>query len=176
MAPRSRRRRPETQTTSDAVATLAKLLARRPLSEREARERLEKAGIQAGEIDAALSHGRDSGWIDDRAFARLWVEDRLAHHPLSRRAIAEELRGRKISRDLAAGALDEYYPAERERELAVHLAEARLARLANLDDATRRRRTMDFLTRRGFAAAIAADAVRRALAAQAVARTEEERE
>ncbi len=155
---------------------MAKLLARRPLSEREARERLEEAAFPCEEIDAALAHALESRWVDDRTFARLWVEDRLAHHPLSRRAIAEELRGRKIPHDLAAGALDEHYPSDREREFATDLAKARLARLANLDDATRRRRTMDFLTRRGFAAASAADAVRRALAAQAAARAEEERE
>lgn len=163
MAPRSPQRRPETQRTSDAVATLAGFLRRRPLSEREARDRLEEAGFSSEEIDAALDHAREARWVDDKTFARLWVEDRLLHHPLSRRAIEEELRGRKVSRDVISTAVTEHYPEEQEREIATSLAAARLQRLAAVDEATRRRRTIDFLIRRGFTGSLAADSVRRAL-------------
>lgn len=161
--PRSQPVRTQTPKTSDAVATLARLLARRPLSEDEARQRLGKAGFPTDEIDAALAHGRESRWIDDRTFARLWVEDRLARHPLSRRAIEEELRGRRVPRSVASAALDEHYPAPLERDAACRLARERWARLAALDDDTRRRRTIDFLIRRGFSGSVAADAVRRAV-------------
>ncbi len=142
---------------------MARALARRPLSEREARDRLESAGFPGEEIDAALLHARDSRWIDDRTFARLWVEDRLLHHPLSRRAVEDELRGRKVAHDVVAVALDEHYPAEREREIARDLARTRLARLAGLDEARRLRRTTDFLIRRGFSTSVAVDSARRAL-------------
>ena len=106
---------------------------------------------------------RDSGWIGDATFARLWIEDRLEHHPLSRRAVEDELRGRKVSREAIVAALAEHYPPEKEREVAASLVEARLARLAGLDEATRRRRATDFLLRRGFSSSIAVDSVRRAV-------------
>lgn len=108
-------------------------------------------------------HARDSRWIDDRTFARLWVEDRLLHHPLSRRAIEQELRGRKVPRDIISAAVSEHYPEDGERKLAEDLALTRLARLGGLDEPTRRRRTIDFLIRRGFSGSLAADSVRRAL-------------
>jgi SOS response regulatory protein OraA/RecX len=91
------------------------------------------------------------------------VEDRLLHHPLSRRAIEEELRGRKVPRDIISAAVSEHYPEDEERKLAEDLALTRIARLGGLDEPTRRRRTIDFLIRRGFSGSLAADSVRRAL-------------
>jgi regulatory protein len=163
LAPPSLRRRRATQKTSDATTTLAKSLRHRPLSEREAQERLEEVGFSREEIDAALAAARDHGWIDDRVFARLWVEDRMRHHPLSRRALEEELRGRKVPHDVISAAVRDHYPQEQERDVARALAVARLARLGALDEMTRRRRTIDFLIRRGFSSSVAADSVRRAL-------------
>jgi regulatory protein len=121
------------------------------------------AGVARSEIDAALAQAREFAWIGDRVFARLWVEDRLLHHPLSRRAIEQELRGRKVPHDVVVAALDEHYPAEREREVARELARDKLARLAGLDEVKRLRRTTDFLIRRGFPTSIAVDSARRAL-------------
>jgi SOS response regulatory protein OraA/RecX len=89
------------------------------------------------------------------------------HHPLSRRAIEQELRGRKVPRDIASAALREHYPEEHEREAATELARTRLDRLGAVDEVTRRRRTIDFLIRRGFSTSLAADSVRRALQGEA---------
>ena len=163
MARRSRQRRLATQTTSSATTTLVRFLRHRPLSECEAKDRLEQLGFSCEEIEVALSTARDHGWIGDRVFARLWVEDRMLHHPLSRRAIEEELRARKIPRDVISAAVHDHYPEERESDIARGLAEARLARLGGLDEMTRRRRTIDFLIRRGFSSSVAADSVRRVL-------------
>jgi len=156
--------RPETLKTTDALTTL-RLALRRPLTEREAEGLLVQAGFSRDDIDAALARAREFTWIGDRVFARLWVEDRLMHHPLSRRAIEDELRGRKAQPDIVRSALDELYPAEREREIAAELARARLARLAGVDETARLRRTTDFLIRRGFSASLAAESARRALRA-----------
>jgi SOS response regulatory protein OraA/RecX len=64
---------------------------------------------------------------------------------------------------VAAAAVHEHYPEEREREVARDLAQGRLARLQGLDEMTRRRRAVDFLIRRGFSSSIAMDSVRRAV-------------
>jgi SOS response regulatory protein OraA/RecX len=62
-----------------------------------------------------------------------------------------------------SAAVRDHYPQEQERDVARDLAVARLARLGALDEMTRRRRTIDFLIRRGFSSSVAADSVRRAL-------------
>lgn len=163
MAPRFQQGRPQTQKTNDPLAALAQPLRRHPLSEQEARDYLVSAGFVDSDIDVALALARDSGWIGDATFARLWIEDRLAHHPVSRRAIEEELRSRKVSRDAIAAALNEHYPVEKESEIALAVVQTRLARLTSLDEETRRRRATDFLLRRGFSSSIASGSVRRAL-------------
>ncbi len=132
------------------------------MSEREAREKLCEAGFASADVDTAMSAALDAGWLGDATFARLWIEDRLAHHPMSRRAVEDELRGRQVPHEVIAAALDEHYPAEREHEVAGALARARLGRLAGLDGAVQERRAIDFLLRRGFSSGVARDSVRRA--------------
>jgi len=99
--------------------------------------------------------------INDSLFARLWVEDRILHHPMSRRALAHELADKGIPSDLAAAALDAGYPPARERELAVQVGEARFHRLQNVDPGKRARRSIDHLMRRGFSASVARETIRR---------------
>ncbi|MEW5825521.1 MAG: regulatory protein RecX [Candidatus Bipolaricaulota bacterium] len=152
-------------TTSDAEAALARILRGHPLSERDAKGRLERLGYPRDEVEAALAVARDERWLDDALLARLWVEDRLLHHPLSRRALEAELRSRGVPADIASRALVDLYPPEREPEVALELARARLARPAP-DDARRERRTIDYLLRRGFSSRLAVDAVRRAQEAE----------
>lgn len=99
--------------------------------------------------------------IDDPLFAKLWVEDRILHHPMSRRAVARELADKGISSDLTAAALEAGYPPAREPELALQVAEARFQRLQNVDPEKRTRRMIDHLMRRGFSASVAHEAIRR---------------
>lgn len=99
--------------------------------------------------------------IDDRLFARLWTEDRVLYHPLSREAVARELHDKGVAPELAQAALAEVYPEPEEKKLAWQLARERYERLSGLDEAKRERRTIGFLTRRGFAFGLAREIVRR---------------
>ena len=127
-----------------------RLLRYRPRSVAETRERLRSLGFTDQEIDKTISTAEAADLLNDEAFARLWVEDRLLHHPLSRRAIQQELAEKKIDRETINAALERLYPAEKEKELALELAQARMAKYANLDRNRAMQRTISFLTRRGF--------------------------
>jgi len=98
--------------------------------------------------------------IDDCAFARLWIDDRILHHPLSRDAVARELEDKGVAKTIATAALTERYPQVTERELVWRLARERYARLAGTDAEARARRTAGFLTRRGFPFGLAREVVR----------------
>ncbi|MGD9676219.1 MAG: regulatory protein RecX [Candidatus Bipolaricaulia bacterium] len=150
-----------TPTRSDAWGKLSQLLRRTPLTEKEASNRLRRAGFSPEDADAAVRRAIEENRIDDRLFARLWVDDRLLHHPLSRRAVEQELTEKAVPREHIAAALDASYPPSHEPEVARRLAAARWARLAAIDAEARRRRVLDHLLRRGFAAGLAADIVRR---------------
>jgi len=138
-----------------------RLLRYRPRSVVEARERLKRRGFSAEEIDATIEQAEDAGLLDDRLFAKLWINDRLLHRPASRRAIASQLLEKGVAREVIEPLLDEAYPPEREREVALRLASERYERLGGLDAAHRARRTVDHLARRGFRRSIAIQLVRR---------------
>jgi len=154
-------RRPRRPPTSDAWPYLVRLLKTRPRSEQEVRSRLRGRGVIESEIDRVVSVAKEAGLIDDRVFARLWIEDRVLYHPLARDAVARELSEKGVAPSLVEAALQETYPEGEERKLAWRLAQERYERLADLDDVKRERRTLGFLTRRGFAFGLAREIVRR---------------
>ena len=152
-----------------------RLLKVRPRSEYEARTRLESRGYAPAEIDRALSLAIEAGLLDDRAFANLWVTDRVEHRPLARSAVARELQDMGIAPALAQAAMAKSYPPELERELAWRLARERFDRLRTVDPVKRERRTIGFLTRRGFQFGVARGIVSQ-LSKQEQERAQEEAE
>ena len=136
-----------------------RLLRYRPRSVAEVRGRLLSLGFTDQEIEKAVATAEAAGLLDDEIFTKIWVEDRLLHHPLSRRAIGQELADKGIDKGTADAALEKFYSAGKEKELALSLAQARLARYATLDRDSRMRRTISFLTRRGFSFSLARSVV-----------------
>jgi len=130
-------------------------LSSRPRSRGEVRDRLEKAACPADEIEETLAKLTDLGYLDDEAFARLWVEDRINFKPEGRYRLYHELTARQVDPGTAQKVLEELLPPEKEAALAFELARSRLAR-RKMDPA----RLQAFLYRRGFnrsAVAAAAD-------------------
>lgn len=126
------------------------LLRYRPRSIAEARQRLMGQGFDRGAIETAIEQAIASDQLDDAAFAKLWVRDRMWHHPLSRAAISQELREKGIDPELIARTLAAEYPAVREVDLATTLAEERVRRMGSVPLDKRRNRLISFLARRGF--------------------------
>ena len=112
-------------------------------------------GFDQDTTEETIQKGEAAGLLNDRLFAKLWVEDRLLYHPLSRRAITQELAEKGIAPEITNELLEERYPPAKEKEIALKLAQTRLARYQNLDQDRRIRRTVAFLARRGFNAALA---------------------
>lgn len=89
----------------------------------------------------------------------VWIEDRLLNHPLSRRAILQELTDKGIDKTVATDALDRLYPAVGEKAVALELARARCSRYGALDKASRIQKNISFLARRGFSFSLARSVV-----------------
>ena len=136
------------------------LLRYRPRSIAEARQRMTDQGFEPGVIEETISQAIATEQLDDAAFAKLWVRDRIWHHPLSRNAIAQELQVKGIARALVVSTLDAEYPPIREIELATELARGRMQRLSQLDPDKRQRRVLGLLARRGFSRGVSLQVVR----------------
>jgi len=131
------------------------LLRYRPRSIAEARQRMAEQGFDSAVIQETIDQAIASDLLDDAAFAKLWTRDRMWHHPLSRAAIAQELRQKGIASDIIAATLHAEYPAVKELELARGLVEARACNARGLDPDKRNNRLMALLARRGFSRSVA---------------------
>ena len=137
-----------------------RLLARRPRSETEIRQRLQKAGVAALVITVVIDRLRASKLLDDEAFAKFWVENRTTFRPRSKRALQMELKRKGVS----SAALDEALQETNDAEAAYALALKRAKRLAALPAPDFRRKLSDYLARRGFDYETVEPIVRRVMA------------
>lgn len=159
------------------------LLAYRPRTRRELRDRLLRKGFTGHVAEACLEALSAQGLVDDDAFARSFVRDRLRLRPRGSARLEQELRRRGVAPGTARDAVEAVFVAEdvREDALAVEAAHSWLKRQpkavrAALSDVTRspareraRRRLHAFLARRGFLGAAARQAAEAARAASEMA-------
>lgn len=140
---------PADEALSRARHDLERLLRYRPRSLREAEQRLLRKGFSSEIVRQVLAQAQERGWLDDEAFAKLWISDRLLTKPKGARALRSELRAKGVPDQMIERALER---AELdETALARQLLQARLARYAADDPQSRERKLTAFLARRGFA-------------------------
>jgi regulatory protein len=128
----------------------ARLLGYRPRSEAEMRQRLARHGYDNSTIDKTLEKLKESGLVDDGAFARYWVENRDLNRPRGKRLTKMELQKKGLEADI----IEQAVSAIDEKESAYRAAQKRAGRLAALDQREFRLRLGQYLARRGFNYAI----------------------
>ena len=152
---------PSSALADDAERERAYSLAHRALGSRERtvvelRGMLERRDIACATIEAVVADLLEGGLLDDARYARIFTEDRRRLDRWGAERIARDLDRRGVDADLVAAAL-EGQPAEAELAAAVSLVADRFASL--LDD-RERDRAWRMLVRRGYAPALAYEAVR----------------
>jgi regulatory protein len=136
----------------DAYARCLGLLGRRPRSRAEFERYLRGRKLDPADIDLVLEKLAGQGWIDDRKFAREWVENRQAFRPRSVRALRMELRRKGIPDEDAREAL-EGLPEDTAARTAARKKAPRLLRASGKNpDAGRefQQKMTAFLASRGF--------------------------
>jgi len=127
-----------------------KLLSYRPRSIKEIRNRLKKKDYSLKVISEVIKSLKRLKFLNDREFAKIWVENRIRTKPMGRYRLYQELIQKGIDRDLIEKTLNDYQEEE-EIKLARELAQRKLKRsYQNLDEVTTKRRLYGFLQRRGF--------------------------
>lgn len=128
-----------------------RLLAVRPRSAAELVRRLRMKGYGEDVTEGVIDRLRETGMIDDAAFAGMLTRDRVRLRPQGSRRLANELRQKGVDEATARAAIRETLEGEEtdERELARRAAAKWKPRAGEeLDRA--RRRLHGFLARRGF--------------------------
>jgi len=139
----------------DAALTL---LDFRPRSMEELRGRLLRRSFDPSLVEEALTKLQEQGIVDDRQFARFWVENRQGYRPRGARLLQTELRSKGIDREV----IDTVLPgAGEEEDAAYRVAERKARSLKGVDWREFRRRVGDHLARRGFSYETASVVTRR---------------
>ena len=137
-------------------------LSYRPRSEAEVRRNLDKKDVPDQVIEVVVARLTRAGLLDDREFARYWVENRLQFKPRGERALRQELWKKGVPDAVIAEALMDLDEEAAGRQV----AEAGARRLARLDDQTFRRKLTAYMARRGFSYAVIGPLVEEMLASK----------
>jgi regulatory protein len=132
-----------------ALDRALRYLALRPRSEAEVRLHLLKR-FPEDAVASALVRLREQGLLDDLAYARTWVQSRLAHKPKSAALLAREMAGRGVPRE----AIQEALAGADDETAAAQVARQYLRRLSTSDRRESYRKGWDHLRRRGFSASV----------------------
>ncbi|PSL00990.1 regulatory protein [Murinocardiopsis flavida] len=142
-----------------------RLLTMAPRTRAQLAQALDKRDIAPEVAESVLGRFSEAGIIDDAAFAAAWVDSRHAGRGLGRRALAAELRRRGVAEDTVRDAVEELGP-EQEEATARRLARRKLDATRGKEPATRIRRAMGVLARKGYSAGLAHRLVREEIEAE----------
>jgi len=122
-------------------------LSYRDRSEKEVRDNLTKAEYSPETIENVLERLTELKLVDDRKFAKAWIENRNEFRPRGRRALAYELRRKGIASELVNECLGE---SIEEEELAMKAGRMVLKKLTHLSRPEFFQKMTGYLARRGF--------------------------
>ncbi|NYE69338.1 regulatory protein RecX [Microlunatus parietis] len=138
---------------ADPEATARSIVLRKLTGQARTRQELADAladrDVPDDAAGAVLDRMEEVGLVDDRGFARDWVESRQSRRQLSRSAIRRELTAKGVDRDHIDEALAEVDDSD-ELGAARALAEKKVRSMSKLEPQVRYRRLAGALARRGF--------------------------
>lgn len=147
------------EVEQQAVDRALNYLSFRPRSREEVRRYLRRKETPPYIIEAALARLDRLDFVNDRAFAEFWIENREQFNPRGSRALKNELRMKGVEREIVDTLVDE----QQDEQLALRAGRKKavsLLRLPNMDYLTFRNRLGAFLQRRGFGYEVVTHAVK----------------
>ena len=133
----------------DAYDAAVRYLGSRPRSVLEIKRHLRTKRFDDVAQDKAIDQLRAQRYIDDEAFARYWVEQRLRFRPKGDRAMVSELMAKGVARETIDIVIGEADPnAETERARAA--IRRPMTRWLAMEDQERKRKIHQYLAARGF--------------------------
>lgn len=127
---------------------LIKFATIRPRTEFEIKRWLVRKKIPEKDAQIALLELKKSGLVDDEAFCRWWVEQRVAFRPKSSRLLVVELVKKGVNRELAQKVVGE--SRLNDEETVFQLLEKKKKTWRRLEKEERKKKIVSFLQTRGF--------------------------
>ena len=124
----------------------------RARSEKEIRERLEKEDIPEAIVLRVLERLKEHKLVDDEAWSKSFVNDKLARKPVSSKQLAFGLGQKGVPKDVIEETIAKLNENESDEERAVQAAHKRWPRILKSEDDPRKQKQKlyTFLAGRGF--------------------------
>ena len=139
------------------------LLGRRAYTRKEIHEKLDKRGFKRGVIEKAIAILERIHVIDDRDFARRFVEEKLRLKPAGKPVLTRDLHRRGVEASVIEEVLAEAFGKINLEAVAFRLLCSRRSRYLQLGREKAWNRMYSFLARRGFSLDVARSVTARAL-------------
>jgi len=160
---RSRRTVDPEKTRKRTLQRAVNLLAAKPRSIGEMRDRLsEKEWATPEAVEAALDKLKEHKYLDDAQFAESFAASRVRQKPMGRSRVAMDLSRKKIDRETATQALDKVFDETPESDLLDEAIIRYTGTKGAPQDRAAQKRLYDYLMRRGFSYDLIASRVRAA--------------
>lgn len=138
-----------------------KLLAAKPRSVSELRERLlHGRGTSKSTVDEVIERLSEYGYLDDERFAFSYASLRVKQKPVGRRRLAQDLKFKKVDKQVAEDTLELVYAENTEDDLIDRAIEKRLRVRGRPSNRVEAKSLFDYLLRLGFEYELVSDKVR----------------
>jgi regulatory protein len=148
----------KSDTLNQAKTYAFLLLKFRQRSEKELIFRLAKKKFNPEVVRATLAFLKEKSFIDDRGFAKLWMESRLKK-PYGLRRLVAELKIKGVDNKIIDERVSEIKDKYCEKDVVACLARERFEKLKGIDPVKAKRRVWAYLLRRGFSPEIVMDVI-----------------
>lgn len=125
-------------------------LGYKPRSKKEVYKKLKENKISENAIDEILKLLTEQKYIDDSAYARLYIESKLSSKPSGRKLVKLKLLEKGIDKETADKVMDEIFNEEDEFESAKKLLAKYIKKLKSDNEFERRKKCFSYLISRGF--------------------------
>lgn len=139
-----------------------KLLAAKPRSVAELRDRLAERCSSRIVVDTVISRLREYGYLDDERYALTYASSKVRQQPIGRRRLELSLRNKKVERAVADEALNQVFAETSEADLIDRAIEKRVRLRGRPRTRAEAKSLFDHLLRQGFPFELVADKVRAA--------------
>lgn len=133
-----------------AKADALRLLRFRPRSIKEIAQRLKQKGHRSFIIEQTINELKEKKFLDDKAFAKLWIGERMSLKPEGKHLITRELKSKGVNEEIIDSAFRECQNTFDEYEIARPLALRKFGQLKDVDEEKAKKKLFDLLSRRGF--------------------------
>src|SRR6185295_14976573 len=148
------------QIRARAFARAVKLLAAKPRSIEELRERLAERCSSKAVVETVIARLREYGYLDDERYALGYASSKVRQQPVGRRRLELSLAKKKVDRTVADEALNQVYAETSEAELLDRALEKRVRLRGRPKTRAEAKSLFDHLLRQGFPFELVSDKVR----------------